>query len=90
MNNESIQQKNERIEQLKRSMEELKADHFSTMEVMKREAEDSLRNYYIKADNLYDIQKAEIVKRLYDNLSLDKLEEIEAELISKYKKYKMS
>lgn len=52
-------------------------------------AEEKTEKNYINPDNLYDMQKAEIVTRMYDNLSLDKLEEMEAELIQKYRKYKM-
>lgn len=51
--------------------------------------EEQKEKMYINPENLYDMQKAEIVTRMYDNLSLDQLEEIEAELIEKYRKYKI-
>ena len=45
-------------------------------------------NSYIHTENLYDIQTAEIIQRLYNNLTVEKLEQIEADIISTMKSYK--
>ena len=59
---------------------------FATKEVA--EADMKVDNSYIHTENLYDIQKAEIIQRLYNNLTVEKLEQIEADIISTMKSYK--